>query len=363
MDDFEDVAALGADAGGDVGEYAGAIGDFHQNAQQAAIAQEVAQQGVGEDARIDIAAANGQGDALAFEALGEAENGGEAGRPCAFGDEFGVFDQHGDGLLDHGFGDDEDFGVVGAQDGERQAADIAHGDAFGDGGAADRDGLAGEGLGKAGIGFDFDAEHLHMRGAGMGGDGAAGDEAAAAGGDDQGIEIGLVGDDFEGNGGLARDDCGVVIGVDEDEAFAGGEGVSVVRGFGEGFAVQHDFGAPGAGAHDFGGGGEAGHDDGGGDAREAGMASDRLGVIARRHGDDAAGAFGGGEQRDTVGGAAFFEGTGGLEIFEFQENFGAGGARQGIRMHQGGAQDRAFDAAGGGIDIGEAGWIAHGGAW
>ncbi len=66
------------------------------------------------------------------------------------------------------------------------------------------------------------------------------------------------------------------------------------------------------------------------------MAGDRLGVVAGGHGDDAALALLGRQQRQAVGGAALLECAGDLEIVEFQHHLGAGQAGDGrIGNHRG----------------------------
>ena len=213
---------------------------------------------------------------------------GETGGAGALGHRLGAFDQQADGFLDGAFRRDQNAGDAAADHLERDFADVAHGDALGDGGAADRDGPAGEALGHGGVGFDLgavDGDAGVQRG---GGDQAAGEQAAAADRDDQRVEVGDVLQHLQRQRALAGDDAEVVVGVDEHQRMRGGQFPGVGGGFGQGFADQNDIGAPGRGAGDLGRGGEFRHHDGGGDAQQAGVTGDGLGVVAGRHGDDAA---------------------------------------------------------------------------
>ena len=158
-------------------------------------------------------------------------------------------------------------------------------------GAADGDGAAGQALRHGGVGLDLgavDGDAGMQRGRG---DEAAGEQAAAADGNDQRVEIGRILQHLQRHGALAGDDARIVVGMDEDQRLRRGQFVRVRRGLGQGFADQHDIGAPGRGAGHLGCRGEFRHHDGGGDAEQAGVAGDRLGVVAGRHGDHAAGAL------------------------------------------------------------------------
>ncbi len=65
------------------------------------------------------------------------------------------------------------------------------------------------------------------------------------------------------------------------------------------------------------------HDDGGRDAEAAGVVGDALGVIAGRHGDDAAAALLGRENRQAIEGAALLVGRGELQVLELEPDLAA----------------------------------------
>src|SRR4029079_5720468 len=96
-----------------------------------------------------------------------------------------------------------------------------------------------------------------------GGDGDARQYAAAADGDDDGVEIGEIRQQLQPDGALARDDQGVVGGVGEGEilrcgALAGEDGGGI-----DAVALQQHPGAEAGGALDLVEGRALGHDDGG----------------------------------------------------------------------------------------------------
>jgi hypothetical protein len=96
------------------------------------------------------------------------------------------------------------------------------------------------------------------------------------------------------------------------------------------------------------------HHDDGVDAEQVGVPRHRLRVVAGRHGDHAGSAFGGGQQRQPVGGTAFLEGAGRLQVVQLQHDLGAGRARQGIAAHRRGAQDAPVYPLGGVPYVGQA---------
>src|SRR4051794_11034522 len=175
MGDFDDIAAGVADLAGDIGKDPGAVWNLQMQAQQAAVAQQRAQQHVGQDAGVDVATGDGDADLLAAEAFGIGKQGGETGGTGALRHGLGGFDQQADGFLDGAFGGDEDAGNAAAHHLERDFADVAHGDALGDGGAADGDGAAGDPLGHGGVGFDLGTIDGDAGVQGRGGDEAPGE--------------------------------------------------------------------------------------------------------------------------------------------------------------------------------------------
>ena len=84
------------------------------------------------------------------------------------------------------------------------------------------------------------------------------------------------------------------------------------------------------------------------------MARHRLRVVAGRHRDHAAFAFAIAQQCQPVGGAAFLEGTGDLQVVELQHHVGAGGARHRIARQRRRAQHAAGDPLGRRRHVGEA---------
>ena len=116
--------------------------------------------------------------------------------------------------------------------------------------------------------------------------------------------------------------------------------------------LKNDFGAKHARAVDLDGGRGRRHNDHGGHPEQAGCARERLGVIARRVGDHAAGELVAAEPCEHVGGAADLEGAGDLHVLAFQAERRATGARR--AMDERCAADDAADACSGGADVVEA---------
>src|ERR1017187_8664698 len=96
-----------------------------------------------------------------------------------------------------------------------------------------------------------------------------------------------------------------------------------------------------------------GHDDGGRYAQPPGMIGDPLRMIARRHGNDTTLALIEVKRQQLVEGAALLEGRCELQVFEFEEDLGAGQSRQRARMPGWRDLDCARNRARGALDIGK----------
>ncbi len=86
--------------------------------------------------------------------------------------------------------------------------------------------LDGSGHGRDAGGLD--ADHFDVRTGLLDGAGDAADEATAADGDHDGVEVGDLLEEFETDGSLASDDEWIVEGVDEGHGF----GIADAAGFG-----------------------------------------------------------------------------------------------------------------------------------
>ena len=141
------------------------------------------------------------------------------------------------------------------------------------------------------IELGFDPDHFDLGIERLGGDGDAADQPAAADGNDQDVEIGHFGEDFERDGAGAGDDLAVVERVDEDECLLRLELAGMVVGVVKGLPVEQDPRAVALGLGDLYRRGRIGHDDGHGNAEALAVLGDRLGMVAGRCGDDPALAF------------------------------------------------------------------------
>ena len=203
-----------------------------------------------------------------------------------------------------------------------------------------------------GIKCGLDADDVDCRVDRLGRDGAAGDQPAAADRDHQHIETGNLFQDFQRNRALPGDDARVVIRMNLDEAAIGNEFFDTRLGIADRFPVQDDGRAMRARCRHLHKGRRHRHDDGRRDRQPRGVVGDRLGVVAGRHGDDAAGTFGLAERRELVERAAVLERIGDLEVFVFDIDLGAGQRGEFGRRQRGRAQHRALDHAAGRFDIG-----------
>lgn len=187
-------------------------------------------------------------------------------------------------------------------------------------------------------------------------EGGSGEEPAAADRGHDGVEIGIVVEQFEGGGGLAGDDAVVVVGMNEYGAgffhdLAGGAFTGFEVGFAEG-----NFGVVSGDGVFFDLGCVGRHDDSRRDSAKGGGEGEGLGVVAGGVGDDAAGGFVVGEGEDGVAGAAEFEGADALEVLAFEVEFGASHGVEGAGGHDGGAMGVGGDAFCGvadGLEIGD----------
>ena len=137
---------------------------------------------------------------------------------------------------------------------------------------------------------------------------AAADQPAAADRHDEQVELAGVLEQLEGDGAGAGHDERLVVGVDDAQPALGGE-LRLQRGAVVGVAVEaDDLGAVALRRGALGGGRVVRHEDRRVRAAEAGGERQRLGVVARRGGADAAQRrLGLGERRDRVVGAAELE--------------------------------------------------------
>ena len=195
-------------------------------------------------------------------------------------------------------------------------------------------------------------DDLDRRLARTGGDRIAGDEPAAADGNDQRVEVGGVFQHFERDGALAGDHQRIVIGVDEGQAALARDGLRAHLRLRHAFAVEHDLGAVGLRGLDLHERRRHRHDDGGRDRQARGVVGDRLRVVARRHGDDAAFARRRIERGELVERAAVLERVGDLQVLVFDEDLGAGQRREFRRRQHRRAQHVPGDGAARRYDVG-----------
>ena len=351
MVDFHDVAAGLADFGGDLGEDAWLIVDRHARPRDMSRPGHAAHQRRGPYPGVDIGAADQQADGRAGEPAAVFEQRRQRRRAGAFGQNLGL-QQHGlHRRLDGRFGHDDNIVDQPPDDFQRDVAGRFDGDALGDAGATQGRLDPVQGVIHRGIQIRLDADNIDFRRDRLGRGGDAGNEPAAADGNDDRVESRDVVQDFESRGSLPGDNFLVVIGMDENQPVARrafqGEGLDGV----DAVAPQFDPRAKRLGAADLGEGGAFGHHDGRRNAEPLGVIGDALRMVAGGHRDHAALFFVRGQAVELDQRAAILEGSGALQGFELEIDIGVEqiGKRTGPDCRR--ADDIARDEIGGAANI------------
>ena len=252
----------------------------------------------------------------------------QADRACALDHRLLDLEQHQDRLLDVVFGDQDDVVDEGADHRQRQRAGRLDADAVGDRRLAALAVAVVHRVPGRREALGLDADDVQVGADRLGRRRHAGDQAAAADRDDQGVDRRLLRQHLERDRALAGDDGEVVERMDDGEAALLGELQAGDARVVEGVAVEHDLGAEAARVLDLHARGEARHDDRRRDAQPLGVVRDRLGVVAGRDGEHALGALGGGELGHLVERAALLERGGELQVLELEEDLAAADLRQ-----------------------------------
>ena len=185
--------------------------------------------------------------------------------------------------------------------------------------------------------FDVRSQAFH-------GEGDAGEQAAAAHRDDDGIEIWHLLDDFQSQRALTGDDGGIVVAVDVGQPAFFADAVRVRLRFGEIFSVQDDGRAELLAVADLDERRVFRHHDRRGNAKQLALIGEGLGVIAGGGRDDAALLLFRRQLRQGVARAAFLEAAGALQVLELAENFHARDLAQRNRRLAGRIINRALDS-------------------
>ena len=146
----------------------------------------------------------------------------------------------------------------------------------------------------------------------------------------------------------------IVVGMHPDQAALARLGLGARLRLADGLAVEQHLRAMRLGRRHLHERRRHRHHDGRGDAEARRVIGDRLGVVAGRHGDDAARPLGRRQRGELGARAALLERVGDLEIFVFDEDLGAGQRRQPRRRQHRRAQHMAGDDAPRGFDVGQA---------
>ena len=201
--------------------------------------------------------------------------------------------------------------------------------------------------------FGLDADDVEIRANAARSHRDASDEPPAADRHDDGVDVGRLIKQLKAQRALAGDHGLVVERVHQGRAPLGGELLRDGKRRREGLPAQQHLGTEDAGLTHLGVRRVPGHDDGDRDIQPAAVIRQRLGVVARRHGDDAAFSLALVQEAQTVECAALLERGRELEVLELQQQFPARERRERPRRRQGGDRHMLGDAAPGGADGGE----------
>ena len=183
--------------------------------------------------------------------------------------------------------------------------------------------------------------HAHHFDAGpqrLGHRGHAGNQTAAANGDDQCVEVRHLLQHLQRDRALARHNVFVIVGMDKGQAALVRECKCVGAGLFQRVPVQNDFSAKATGALHFDAWREARHHDDGVQAQTLRVVGHTLGMVARAHGDHTLCRLFGRQQSEFVAGAPLFEGGRELQVLKLQKDLGPGDIGQGFGGHAGGPQ-------------------------
>lgn len=229
--DLFDAGASGGEDSSEAGEGAGAVGDLGADAAEAAVGGQASFDDARQQGDVDIAAGEQEDDFLAGKVEGTSLHGGGKGDGGgAFDDGLFQFEETEDGLGNLGFVDEHEMIEDFFGDLETEDTDLPDGQAVSEcrsGGDADRK-ITIERDFEGGGGCGFDADDLNGGFERFDGGTDAGEEPAAADGDEDGVKVGKLFEEFQANSALAGDDVGVVETRDEGEMSIGRELLGIV---------------------------------------------------------------------------------------------------------------------------------------
>ena len=270
------------------------------------------------------------------------DEGGQSRGTGALGDDLLALGHHLHRALQGIFADQQQVADQFRDDRLGQSARRFDGDAFRDGLAAIVRRELAHRIVHRGIESRLDTDHLDARVQGLGGGRHARHDPPAADGHHDRLQLGKVRQQLQADRALAGNDQRIVIGMHEGQPLARRHVAGIDGGSVDALPMDQYPGAEACGSLDLGEGCALGHHDGRGNAKALSMMGHALGVIARRHGDNAGRLCLGIEARQLVVGATVLERARVLQVLKLQDHlFGAGRLRQARRADGRGAHDMA----------------------
>ena len=215
--DADDVAAAIGNDPGNVFQLAGLINKFNEQVRPAAGLHKASLDDAAETGDIDVTTGDHAHNLLTLDGEFAEHSGCHGNGACALGNHLLLFNESQDGGCNFVFGDGGDIVYILADHIERNAAGLLDGDTVCDGGNRGKclDFAVPDGVEHTGCTGCLNAVDFDGRPDGLNGVSNTGDQAAAADGNDDRINVIQVIDDFQTNGALTGDDVFVIEGMYE----------------------------------------------------------------------------------------------------------------------------------------------------
>ena len=316
--------------GGNERQRARHVARAHRHARQAASADHTPFDNGRQQHRVDVSAAQHQTDLPTTEALGVFQQCGNSSRPRAFDQALFDLQEHDDGPLDISLIHQHDIVDMLFDQSPCHVARCADRDALGDRRAALWQRRVLHRIEHAGKPHHLHTDDLDGRLQCLGRHRDPCDQATAANGDHQSVEVRLRFEHLDPDRALACDNGLVIVRMDESQLLAFGQCQGMITRLVEGVAMQNDLGAKASGSLDLDPRGEPRHHEHGAQTQALGVVGHGLSMVAGAHCHHAchSPAFhamvGRCQRSQFVARATFLEGSGELQVLELEEYPGPG---------------------------------------
>src|SRR5690625_3515446 len=219
MIDLNDIPAGIANHLGQQCQLARTIDDLDPQARRSAVAHQAAVEHAGEQANVDVSPSNDSSHPATRETLAMRQHGGDGGRAGTFRHNLLTLHEIVNGGLDRLFVYEQDLRHQFLDRRPGQFARLLDGNAVGEGCTGTSCSTASQSLMHRGIKARLHAEDFDFRPQCFDGCGDSGDQTAATDGYDDTVKVGEIFEKLKADGSLTCNNKGIVIGMDEGEAF------------------------------------------------------------------------------------------------------------------------------------------------